>query len=288
VRVQRGGSAAFKIIPVGTKNPIRPASAYAANFHPHVHALVTDGVFLRDGSFERVWRWDQHALTELFRRKVLAALRREQRLTEEAHLKLLSWEHAGFSVHVGAPILPDDTQLLEHLARYLCRAPLRMDNVREEAQRVVVRTPPDPVTGATELRLDPQELVRRLCEQIPAPRQHQVRYFGRYSNRSRGARRLRDQGQGSDGGHAPSACPDDRDGVPDTPAARARRRSWGRLLRRIYEVDALLCPRCKNVQLRIVAVIPNLDVVDRILRHLARTGGADLFAQQESRAPPGG
>jgi hypothetical protein len=27
-------------------------------------------------------------------------------------------------------------------------------------------------------------------------------------------------------------------------------------------------------------------VVDRILHHLARKGGADLFTQQESRAPP--
>jgi hypothetical protein len=98
--------------------------------------------------------------------------------------------HSGFSVHLGAPILPDDRQLLEHLARYLCRAPLRMDNVRHEAERVVVRTPPDPLTGATELKLDPLELIRRLCEQIPAPRQHQVRYGGWYSNRSRGTRRL--------------------------------------------------------------------------------------------------
>jgi hypothetical protein len=131
-------------------NAIQTFGSYAANFHPHVHALVTDGVYLPDGSFERVWHWDQHALTELFRRMVLAALRREQRLSEEAHVKLLSWKHAGFSVHVGAPILPDDTQLLEHLARYLCRAPLRQDNVRPQAQRVVVPTPPDPLTGATE------------------------------------------------------------------------------------------------------------------------------------------
>jgi hypothetical protein len=188
-------------------------------------------------------------------------------------------------VHVGAPILPDDTRLLEHLARYLCRAPLRQDNVRQEAQRVVVRTPPDPLTGATELKLDPHELIRRLCEQIPAPRQHQVRYSGWYSNRARGARRVREQAAKRAGGRPPTPHPDDEHAPVDTPAARARRRSWGRLLRRIYEVDPLLCPRCRT-ELRIVAIICNLDVVDRILRHLARKGGADLFTQQESRAPP--
>jgi ribosomal protein S27E len=57
---------------VGMVNVPQTFGSYAANFHPHVHALVTDGAFLPDGSFERVWHWDQHALTELFRRLVLA------------------------------------------------------------------------------------------------------------------------------------------------------------------------------------------------------------------------
>ena len=61
---------------VGMVNALQTFGSYAANFHPHVHALVTDGVFLPDDSFERVWHWDQRALTELFRRMVLAALRR--------------------------------------------------------------------------------------------------------------------------------------------------------------------------------------------------------------------
>jgi hypothetical protein len=91
--------------------------SYAATFHPHVHALVADGVFAPHGSFERVRRWDQQALRELFRRLVLVALLRDQRLIEETRLQLLGWMHSGFSVHVGPPILPDETRLLEHLAR---------------------------------------------------------------------------------------------------------------------------------------------------------------------------
>jgi hypothetical protein len=275
----------------------------AVNFHPHVHALVTDGVFARDGTFERVYRWDQQALSELFRRLVLAGLRREQRLTEETHLQLLGWVHSGFSVHAGAPILPDDTQLLEHLARYLCRAPLRMDAVRETAKGVLVRTPPHPITGAREITLDPHELIRRLCDQIPPPRQHQVRYYGRYANRARGARRVREEAKASAGEESagamasrapsPAAVPAsasgrERDARADSPAARARRRSWGRLLRRIYEVDPLLCPKCR-VQLRIVAFIYDEKIIDRIVRHLARTGAPDLFElrqQARQRAPP--
>jgi hypothetical protein len=69
-------------------------------------------------------------------------------------------------------------------------------------------------------------------------------------------------------------------------ALRARRRSWARLLRRIYEVDPLLCPRC-CVEMRVVAVIQGQAVVDRILRHRERTGCDDPFEQAAiGRAPP--
>jgi hypothetical protein len=57
-----------------------------------------------------------------------------------------------------------------------------------------------------------------------------------------------------------------------------RRRSWARLLRRILEVDPLLCPKC-GIEMRIVAVLTDPEVVDRILAHLERRG-------QNARGPP--
>jgi hypothetical protein len=53
-------------------------------------------------------------------------------------------------------------------------------------------------------------------------------------------------------------------------------------LRRILEVDPLLCARC-GVEMTIVSVIADPPVVDHILRHLASGGGSDPF---EARAPP--
>ncbi len=109
--------------------------------------------------------------------------------------------------------------------------------------------------------------IRRLCAQIPAPRQHLVRYYGWYSHRARGAR----------------ANPQ------DAPIARApstaRSRSWARLLRRIFELDPMLCPQCGGT-MKIVSVIDEAAVVDRILRHLARIGGNDPHEGTAQRAPP--
>ena len=47
--------------------------------------------------------------------------------------------------------------------------------------------------------LDPLDLIHRICAQIPAPRQHLVRYYGWYGNRDRGARKehgVEDSGAG--------------------------------------------------------------------------------------------
>ena len=67
--------------------------------------------------------------------------------------------------------------------------------------------------------------------------------------------------------------------IPDPSPSRA---SWARLLRRIFEVDPLLCPACGS-EMKIVSVIMEPDVIDAILRHLKRTGMRDPF---EGRAPP--
>lgn len=100
--------------------------------------------------------------------------------------------------------------------------------------KVLVHTPYDPRTCKRGLLLDGLELIRRLCAQIPAPRQHMVRYLGWNSSRARGERAKRNV--------STLAAPLARD---DSPQAAARRRSWARLIRRIFEVEPLLCSRCK-------------------------------------------
>ena len=53
------------------------------------------------------------------------------------------------------------------------------------------------------------------------------------------------------------------------------------MLRRIFEVDRLLCAACGS-EMKIVSVITEPEVIDAILRHIAKTGGRDPF---EWRAP---
>ena len=252
----------------------------ALPFHPHVHALSTDGLFLRDGTFVPVAAPDAKAVEESFRRLVIAALVKAERLSEEFAERLLSWERSGFSVHAEQVVLEDEKDRLARLARYMARAPLPEARVREAPDgRLLVRTPPDPRTGATEAAFPPLELIHALAQQIPDKGQHLVRYYGAYSNRARRLYRAAEGEEGGAGGPPPEA-PGDK----DSDFARARRRSWARLLRKLLEVDPLLCPKC-GVEMKVVAVITDPAVIDRILGHLEASGRNDPF---DARAPPEG
>jgi zinc transporter ZupT len=59
------------------------------------------------------------------------------------------------------------------------------------------------------------------------------------------------------------------------------RRSWAQLIKRIYEVDPLVCPSC-GAEMKVIAFIIDHAVVDKILRHLKRRD-----EEGRGRGPPG-
>lgn len=255
-----------------------------ANWHPHLHAMTTNGVMTRDGDFRELPQWTPHAVEEVFRRLVLHRLVRAERLSEEFRDSLLSWVHSGFSVHGDRVVWPEETAAMERLARYMLRAPVPLEAVECDGDKVRVKTPADPRTGERNLMLDPIDWIHAVTLQVPDPRLHMVRYYGLYANRSRRlwqgrARNLSWGGRTAEDSNLP---PDDAGPSLPFGSPGSRSGSWARLLRKILEVDPLLCPRC-GVEMRIVSVITDPKVVDAILRSLSRGAGRDPFA---GRAPP--
>jgi hypothetical protein len=99
--------------------------------------------------------------------------------------------------------------------------------------------------------------LRLLLNHVPGKYEHLVRYCGYYSNRSRSARRLAEQE------HDTSATI-----VIDEPPPDARRKAnWARLIQKVYEVDPLECLNC-GATMRIIALIDDAEVIERILKHL--------------------
>ncbi|MGH7670111.1 MAG: transposase, partial [Gemmatimonadaceae bacterium] len=69
-----------------------------ANWHPHLHMLVTDGGFRADGTFVPWPAHDTVALTEAFRRAVLRLFVRRGIFEADDARAMLAWPHAGFHV----------------------------------------------------------------------------------------------------------------------------------------------------------------------------------------------
>lgn len=69
--------------------------------------------------------------------------------------------------------------------------------------------------------------------------------------------------------------------APVSPSLAALRRGWAQLIRQVYEVDPLVCPRCQGV-MRVVAFVTEPRVIRRILDHLA----APAPTPSQGRAPP--
>jgi len=134
--------------------------------------------------------------------------------------------------------------------------------VAVETDRVTYRSdkPDGPTAGAE--RVDPLEFLARLVTHIPNPGQVMQRYYGWYASRTRGTRRRRVPEPS--GAEASGVIVDPVDG-----SLRAARSRWAALLRRIFEVDPLTCPRCLG-PMRILTVIADPAVITRILAHRAR------------------
>jgi len=202
--------------------------------------------------------------------------------------KPLSAVVAGFSLHAARTVDEDDREGLQRLCRYGLRSPFSQQRLSLLPDgRVVYRLArpwPTP-TGRTELVLDPVDFLRRLAALIPAPYRNMVRYHGVFANRSRHraqlpAPPLSRWAEPSPPGTGPAtpqeAANQDQEQaelppqVPPQPPARPaprRRTPWATLLCRVFDVDALSCPRCLTPMV-VLAFLTDPRVLERILGHL--------------------
>ena len=244
------------------------------NFHPHIHLLITDGVFCPDGTFDRFPYFDVSLIERLFRAELLRVLLGKDLICQDIVDNLLSWRHSGFSVHGG--VKAHDRVSAARLGRYMIRCPLVLERLSldEASGDILYRTRPSRAAHPEGeiARLDVYELIARLLDHLPAPRHQLVRYWGYYSNVARGKRRLAAAqrlvaaGETTDLGSAAgisTALPP----ADDEPFRRRARLTWAALIKKVYEIDPLLCPFCGS-QMKIVAFITEHAAVCHILEHI--------------------
>lgn len=147
------------------------------------------------------------------------------------------------------------------MARYLIRAPFSMDKIRYDpaTQTVIYKTKMVDGPNRNFEIFDALDFLAAVTSHIPNRSEHLVRYYGYYSSVQRGRRRRQGREKMSLG---PSPLSE------DTATAKVARANWARFIKKILEVDPLLCPDCGGV-MRIISFIEDPRVVRAMLEHLS-------------------
>lgn len=267
------------------------------HWHPHIHALVSDGAFAPDGTFHPLPAVAVEPFRELFAQKILGLLLARGKIGAEVVENIRSWKHSGFSVDKSVRIEAGDRAGLERLLRYIVRCPFSIERVirLSDNDHVIYRAEHDDprrfplpqggasvplanrhsdrnqdgcatasqsaVAAAAEQALrggparnfqvfEPLQFIAEVTQHVPDAGQHLIHYYGWYSNKSRGLRKQRAAGIPAGDTAAPASVV----AIEEELSRAAARRRWAALIKRVYEVDPLRCPKCGG-EMRVIAFI---------------------------------
>jgi len=233
------------------------------NLHPHLHFLVTEGGVDAAGVFHKIPRIDDVRLGEIFAREVLGFLVRKELLSPEWGERILSWRHTGFNVRslVRTKTKPE----AERVGKYMIRPVLALERLTflELDGKVGYRWGRDGAGQETEV-MDYLEVIARVTSHILDKGQVMVRYYGLYANAHRGKVKKASL--------SPSALQ-----LAEEDLKRIPSKGWAEMIRKVYEVDPMVCPKCGG-RMKVVAFLADYAVVDRIIWHLKLTLVAEKAA----------
>jgi len=255
---------------------------YPEKFHTHIHAIVSDGLFLKTGAFYVMPDVDLNPLEEIFRAKVFTLLKEEEKIDDDIIKNLMDWRHSGFSVHNKARIARDDEKGRVALAQYIIRNTFSLEKLtyNQEAGTVIYRSKMSRGKSKKNFQMyTAEEFIAAITQHIPGKSFQMVRYYGWYSNKSRGLREKQDN-LTPDG--QPLDETDEAIEIIDVSEYKPRRipsKQWRDCIKKIYEADPLCCPKCGG-EMKIVSFITDQQVIRQILKHLG------LWTLTSSRDPP--
>lgn len=243
------------------------------NFHPHIHALVADGVFIQsegagskdaiasdhsrvpDLTFVPLPQTPIKPLAEIFRAKIINFLLLKKLLSPESVSVLYSFQNSGFTAHAGESVSPEATAEMESLAQYILRNPFSVKKMvlKSQGGQIIYRSEFNQRIKRNFEVFEPMDFLAVIAQHIPDKGTQTIRYFGEYSNKSRGMKRH--------AGHSGVIV------LCSTGPRRVPSKRWRDLIMRVWHVDPLRCPICEQ-SMRVVAVLRDQQVVEKILRHL--------------------
>jgi Putative transposase len=183
-------------------------------------------------------------------------------------------------------IAANDRTGLENLCRYLGRPPLSADRLAETGDGNLSLKLKRPWSdGTTHLILSPTELIEKLIPLVPRPRAHLTRYHGVLAPSAGWRALVVPAAHTADTPAAAVSSPEDQNRVPASAPRRGRWTPWAALLKRVFLLDVLVCPKCSG-RMRIVAAILEKDSIQAILGHCGLSTGPPAMTRMRGRLSP--
>ena len=190
----------------------------------------------------------------------------------------------GFSLHANVSVHAHDRERLERLARYCGRPPIAMERLevlKDGRVRYELKRPWH--DGTTHIVMEPFELLEKLAALVPFPKTHLVRYSGLFAPAAKWRALVVPVLSSAESAASCVMCPaaesidrnEKRPEPAETATGHERNYSWAELMKRVWAIDVLACPRCQG-RMRLLAVIHSPESIRKILECLGLP----------SRAPP--
>ena len=250
------------------------------NFHPHIHVLAADGLFRKSGLFHVMPNRDIKPLEEIFRDQVLKFLIHEGRTEPEFAEKIRNWRHSGFGVHRGKRIGSDDREGLERVARYIVRNSFSLEKItyNEQTGSIIYRSKKNYNTKRNFEVFSAEDFIGAITQHIPDKFFQNIRYYGWYSNKSRGQRKRQGSEEADDAGDSAEVI-----NVSSHQPRRIPSKHWRELIKKVWEVDPLCCPKCEG-EMKVIALIDCPASIRVILKRFPLWDPVNEMVR--SRSPP--
>ena len=186
---------------------------------------------------------------KLLQERVFALLLDAHKINDQIAGSMRRWRHSGFSVDNSVCIENGDTSGMQRLVEYISRCPFSLSRMVSTTKdgKILYRAShpnclPFPISGDQTLMAgtrrnfeiyEPLDFLAEVTQHIPNKGEHQIRYYGWYSNKKRGMVIKK----------TPKAQLCAGIDEPDTPFRRKCRMTWAALIKAVYEVDPLKCPK---------------------------------------------
>ena len=240
------------------------------NWHPHIHSQVLSGTVDENGKFHPLEHIDTELIEEMFAEKVFLFLLEKELISEEAVCNMKSWNHSGFRIWLGDDIQPENQEQRLFISRYLAKCPISLSRIKilDNPLSPTIRYYKD--NNKTDyIDTTPLEFLAKLSLHIPKVHERTSRLFGLYSYRTRGAKNR-------DARFKALLQNNFEPLEPPLPEKKPPSRYWATYIKKVYEVNPLLCRRCGS-EMKIKSFIHDYNKIKKITESLG---------VKDWRAPP--